>query len=126
MRVAIKHKGSFKNVEKFLKGYDSQKMSVLLERLGQIGTNALADATPIDSGATADLWWHMTTTTKYKSTIQWMNSSVDNGAPVVILLQYGHGTKSGGFVQGNDFINPAMRPVFNLIAEALWEEVTKL
>ena len=126
MRVAVKHKGSFKNLDKFLKSYDREKLISILHQLGQEGVLALASATPVDSGITSESWWYNIKMTKKSLGIEWFNDNVVDGVPLVILLQYGHATRNGGWVQGKDFINPAIRPIFDKIANALWWEVTNL
>lgn len=96
-----------------------------LERYGQMGVDALSSATPVESGATAHSWYYKITQKGGVYSIEWHNShqTVD-GTPVAILLQYGHGTGTGGYVQGRDFINPAMRPVMDKIADEVWKVVT--
>lgn len=126
MDIGVKHGGSFKSLERFLESYNRQNLLNILDRLALDGVYALASSTPIDSGITSDSWGYELITNKNSFGIQWINDSIDNGVPVVILIQYGHGTKSGGFVQGRDFINPAMQPIFDKISQTLWEEVTKL
>lgn len=126
MRVAVKQKGSFKNLEKFLKNYDRKKLIIILNQLGQEGVLALAAATPIDSGMTSESWGYNVKVTKTSLGIVWTNDNVRDGVPVVILLQYGHATRNGGYVKGIDFINPAIQPIFDKIANALWWEVTNL
>jgi len=126
MGIEVTHKGSFNNLEKFLKGYNRNKLITLLEKFGRDGVYALANSTPIDSGETASSWDYEIVITESTYGVRWVNYHMAGNTPLVLLLQYGHGTKSGGFVQGNDFINPTMRPVFDNIAQTLWEEVTKL
>ena len=126
MRVAVKQRGSFKNLDKFLKNYDREKLIMILNQLGAEGVLALASATPIDSGITSESWYYNVRVTKTSLGINWMNDNVEDGVPIVILLQYGHGTRNGGFIQGRDFINPAIQPIFDKIANALWWEVTNI
>jgi len=95
-----------------------------LERYGQEGVAALESATPVDSRKTAASWSYKVTSSKGQHSIEWTNSHVVAGTPVAILLQYGHGTGTGGYVQGRDFINPAMKPVFDKIADNVWKAVT--
>lgn len=95
-----------------------------LERMGHEGVVALAGATPVDSGVTASSWSYNVKRTRSSATITWTNSHVVGGTPLVIMLQYGHGTGTGGYVQGRDFINPAIRPVFDRIANEVWKAVT--
>jgi len=125
--VSFKHGGDFKNLEKFFKGYNTQKMISILERYGQEGIQALASATPVDSGLTASSWGYRTSVSRGSFFIMWTNNNMtSNGTPLVILLQYGHGTKNGGFVQGKEFINSAIQPVMDKIANAVWQEVRSL
>lgn len=126
MRVAVKHKGSFKNLDKFLKNYDREKLISILHQLGQEGVLALASATPVDSGITSESWGYNVKVTDRSLGIEWFNDRVEDGVPIVILLQYGHATRNGGWVQGRDFINPTIQPIFDKIANALWWEVTNL
>jgi len=126
MGVVIKHYGDFSNLDKFLRNYDRQKLIGVLNSLGQEGVNALASATPIDSGVSASSWGYEVQARKNSFSIRWTNSNVNKGIPIVILIQYGHATGSGGYVQGRDFINPAIQPIFNRISNAIWEEVNRL
>ena len=126
MRVAVKHKGSFENLDKFLKHYDRKKLILILNQLGQEGVLALTSATPVDSGITSESWGYNVKVTNKSLGIDWFNDNVEDGLPIVILLQYGHATRNGGWVQGKDFINPAIQPIFDKIANALWWEVTNL
>lgn len=122
--LSFTHRGSFKNIEKFLSKMERREMFAGLNALGQEGVHALAAATPIDSGVTASSWYYEVKTDNQGATISWHNDNVVAGTPLVILLQYGHGTGTGGYVQGRDFINPAIEPIFNRIAEEVWKVVT--
>lgn len=122
--ITFKHTGSFKNIEKFLHKASRTNILSILDKYGRQGVTALASATPTDSGLTADSWKYEVRNTKGSYSITWTNTNVVDGVPVAILLQYGHSTKNGGFVQGRDFINPAIQPIFDKIAEELWKEVT--
>ena len=97
-----------------------------LDKYGQEGVAALASATPVDSGLTASSWYYEITHTKDSSTITFLNSHVNDGVPIAIILQHGHGTGTGGWVEGRDYINPAIQPIFDKIANNAWREVTKL
>lgn len=123
--IRIKQKGDFKNTEKYLK---SKKDRIIhnLERYGEEGVQALAAATPKRSGLTASSWYYKIEYGKESSKISWHNSNIVDGYPIAVLIQYGHGTGTGGFVQGIDYINPAIQPVFERIADAAWKEVTKI
>lgn len=127
MGVVFKHRGDFNNIEKFVKNYDVRKMIAILDSYGGQGVAALAAATPKDSGLTANSWGYETDVSRSSFSIKWTNSHLTkSGTPIVILLQYGHGTKHGGIVQGQDFINPAISSIFDRIAEAVWQEVRAL
>jgi len=124
--IKFRHKGSFHNTELFLDRTKKINYRLILEKYAREGIEVLRSATPKDTGATSDSWNFEILTGKSGFTITWTNSHIEDGVPVVILLQYGHGTRSGTFVEGRDFINPAMRPLFDKIAENLWKEVTSL
>lgn len=123
--ISFESKGSFKNLEAYLSRAKRADAFHVLNKYGEIGVRALAQATPVDSGLSAESWTYSVEKKRGRYTIIWSNTNVVNGTPVVIMLQYGHGTGTGGWVQGRDFINPAMRPVFDQIADAVWREVTK-
>lgn len=120
----IRHRGSFKNIDSFLKKMERREMFEGLNSLGQEGVNALASATPVDSGITAESWYYTIEIDSQGARVSWHNDHIVAGVPLVILLQYGHGTGTGGYVQGRDFITPAIEPVFNRIAEQVWKVVT--
>jgi hypothetical protein len=124
--INIKQKGSFVNTEKFFTGTKTANFVSILEKYAHEGVSALESVTPIDSGKTASAWDYQISYTSKGAKISWTNSNTVDDVPVVILIQYGHATKSGGYVQGRDFINPAMKPIFDRIASELWKEVTKL
>lgn len=111
-------------MESFLKKSSKMDVRHILEQYGQEGVNALASATPVDSGMAARSWRYEVRQTSGGWSIVWLNSDTENGFPVVIMLQYGHGTRGGGYVQGRDFINPAIRPVFDRISSDLGKVVT--
>lgn len=122
--LSFKHRGNFNNLEKFLKKSTNMNLRSILEKYGQEGVNALASSTPVDSGLTASSWSFEIRQNGSNVSIVWTNSNINKGVPIAIILQYGHGTKNGGYVQGRDYINPAMRPVFDKIADLAWKEVT--
>ena len=99
------------------------KIDSILEKYAQQGVSALASATPVDSGATASSWGYEIARSGQGATIYWTNTNSNQGVVIAVILQYGHGTGTGGYVQGRDYINPAMRPVFDQIADAAWREV---
>lgn len=121
---SIESSGSFKNLERFLGRAAKGDMFAMLEPLAREGVYALANATPVDSGISAESWDYEIRKTGGSYSISWTNSHVVDGRPIVILLQYGHGTGTGGYVQGRDFINPAIRPIFDRIANQVWKAVT--
>lgn len=124
--IRIKHKGNFNRTEKFLTGAQKLKIRNILDRYGREGVNALASATPIDSGKTADSWDYTIEMSGGSYAIYWSNSNVNQGVSIALILQCGHGTGTGGYVQGRDYINPAIKPVFDALADAAWKEVTSL
>lgn len=124
--IGIRQHGDFSKTEDFLKSLKQQRMYDALEQYAQRGVEALASATPIDSGATANSWYYEIERTDTSVTIRFCNSNVQNGVPIAIILQYGHGTGTGGWVAGRDYINPAIQPIFDEITNKAWGEVTKL
>jgi hypothetical protein len=123
--IEVHHSGSFDNTTKFLRSIINGDIFRTLDRLGQEGVQALSAATPIDTGLAASQWDYEVIRDRGMYQINWLNRDVEGGAQVVILIQYGHGTGTGGYVQGRDFINPAMRPIFDRIANEAWEAVTR-
>lgn len=124
MFIAFRHRGNFDKTSKFLK--KNRKWTLPdLSVFGEEGVVALSAATPVDTGKTAGSWYYRIVQTEGQVSIQWLNSNVVDGVPIAVILQYGHGTGTGGYVQGRDYINPVMRPIFDKIAERAWKEVTK-
>lgn len=121
--VIVKQKGDFSKTEKFLNTISKKLYYRKLQKYAEQGVAALASATPIDSGTTANSWNYEIRQTKNSVSIYWTNSNVNKGVPIAVIIQYGHGTRNGGYVQGRDYINPAMRPIFDKIAENVWKEV---
>jgi len=122
--ISFKHHGDLKKTDTFLRRLLKQDLSTILERYAQMGVDALSAATPVDTGKTAASWGYVITRTSDTATITWTNSNVNNGVPIALILQYGHGTGTGGYVKGRDYIKPAIRPVFDELANELWKEVT--
>ena len=120
---SLNSSGDFKNTFKFFKQATSSNIKDILSTYGQQGVSALASATPIDSGEASSSWSYEVVVEKGAVSIHWTNSSMAGDTPVVILLQYGHGTGTGGYVQGRDFINPAIKPIMDSIADKVWKEV---
>lgn len=123
--IVIKSKGNFEKTDRFFKKMLRGEIMRELKKYGEEGVKALADATPKDSGKTAASWDYEVTKTRDSYTIAWTNSNINDGVPIAIILQYGHATGTGGYVEGRDYINPAIRPIFDAIAEAAWREVTE-
>ena len=124
--IRFKHKGDFEKTTYFFDRALKRKYLRKLQRYGEEGVKALADATPKDSGETAKSWSYEIKESRGRTTISWKNSHIHDGVNIAIILQYGHGTRNGGYVQGVDYINPAIAPIFNRIAEQAWNEVVKL
>lgn len=122
--ITFEHKGDFRNTDRFLKRMSKFDFANVLKSVAQKGVEALAAATPIDSGLTANSWGYEIQRSRSSFSIIWTNSHVENGFPVAIGLQYGHGTGTGGYVRGRDYINPTMKPIFEKILADLWTEVT--
>lgn len=121
--ITFHHKGDLSKTQKFLTHALKADYQKILDKYGQMGVKALADNTPMDTGTTAASWYYKIEK-KYNSIIMyWGNTNVNDGVQIAILLQYGHATGNGGYVQGSDYINPAMRPIFDKIAHDAWEEV---
>lgn len=115
--------GDFSDTERFLRGLKERKYVRSLADYGKMGVEALAMATPVDTGRTADSWKYSIDKHANGYTITWSNTNINENVNVAVLLQYGHGLVSGGYVRGIDYINPAMRPVFQKIADQAWEEM---
>lgn len=124
--ISFRQKGDFSKLTSFLERAKESVKIGDLDKYGREGVAALSSATPIDSGKTANSWSYEITNKNGSVTISFNNSNIQNGVPIAIILQYGHGTKNGGWVQGRDYINPAIQPVFDEIANNAWREVTKL
>lgn len=122
--ITFKHRGNFNNTERFFKRAQKMDFYKNLEKYARAGVAALASATPVDTGLTAASWDYEIRKEKNKVSIYWTNSNIQNGVPIAVILQYGHGTNNGGYVRGRDYINPAIQPIFDQIAESAWKEVT--
>ena len=123
--ISFIQKGNFDKTSKFLNKISKINIRNLLDKYGQLGVNALSSATPISSGETAKSWDYYLTINDKSSTITWTNSHIVDGLPIAILIQYGHGTRNGGYVEGVDFINPALKHLFDNLAEEAWKEITR-
>ena len=124
--ISFRHKGDFSKFTNFLERAKQTVCIGDLDRYGREGVAALASATPVDSGQTANSWYYEIKQGPGSVTINFNNSHFSDGVPIAIILQYGHGTGTGGWVQGRDYINPAIQPIFDKIANDAWREVTKL
>ena len=124
--VRFKHRGNFNRVERFLNRVFDREYLNVLDHYGQMGVEALSKATPVDTGLTASSWTYEIERNRDQTTISWLNTNTNQGVNIAVILQYGHGTGTGGYVQGRDYINPAMRPVFDKIANQAWREVSSL
>lgn len=129
MRILFNQKGDFKNIEKYLKKAINlkQKYRSILEKYGQRGVSALTAATPVDTGTTAACWdYEIIQNDDYSVSLCFNNYNINKGVNIAIILQYGHATRNGTWVEGRDYINPALRPIFDKMADEVWEEVVRL
>lgn len=126
MKVNFEVKGSFNRFEQFLTRHlrVQPMIRVILHKYGRLGVEALRDATPKESGLTAESWGYEIEESESSSRIIWTNSHVNQGQVIAVLLQYGHGTGTGGYVEGRDYINPAIQSIFERMADEAWKEVT--
>ena len=124
--ITFRQKGDFSKLSRYLEKVKEAAKVGILDKYGQAGVAALSSATPVESGLTAQSWYYEIEHTKSSAVIRFLNSNVNKGVPIAIMLQYGHGTGTGGWVEGRDYINPAIQPIFDNIAEDAWKEVTKL
>lgn len=123
--IKLSSTGDFKHSRRFLKNITKKQFFKNLSYYGQKGVDALSKATPVDTGKTAASWGYKITEEEGKVTIAWTNSNVVNGIPIAIIIQYGHATGNGGWVEGRDYINPALQPIFDGILRDVWKEVTR-
>lgn len=123
--ISIKQRGDFKKTEQFLKKSLGRNYLSVLEKYAIQGVSALSAATPVKTGLTASSWGYEIIQNKGSISIVWKNSNVQNGVNIALILQYGHGTRNGGYVKGINYINPALKPIFDKMADAAWKEVTK-
>lgn len=122
----VKTNGDFSKTTRFLERAKKAIKISDLDKYGREGVNALKSMTPINTGNTANSWYYTIENSNGKIIISFNNSNIQNGVPIAVILQYGHGTGTGGYVQGRDYINPALRPIFDSIATNAWKEVTRL
>lgn len=124
--ISIRQKGDFARLTRYLEKAKKGASLRDLDKYGREGVQALSSATPVSTGLTANSWYYKIERTKDSASITFCNSNIQNGIPIAIILQYGHGTRHGGWVQGRDYINPALQPVFDRLANDAWKEVTKV
>lgn len=122
--ITLTSKGDFRRTEAFLKKMSRRDIFKVLSKYGQEGVAALSSATPVESGLAASSWSYEVENNRRSASISWLNHDIERGFPVAIMLQFGYGTGTGGYVQGRDYINPAIKPIFDKIAESVWREVT--
>lgn len=124
--IKFRHKGDFSKLTRYLEKAKERSYLAYLDKYGREGVRALQSVTPVDSGLTANSWYYKIEESKGSVSIVFLNSNIQNGVPIAIILQYGHGTRNGGWVEGRDYINPAIQPLFDRITNEAWREVTKL
>lgn len=123
--ITFRHKGDFSKLSSFLERMKEPAKLGMLDRYGKEGVAALSAATPIESGKTASSWNYEIVRENGSVSLRFTNSNINEGVPIAIILQYGHGTRNGGWVQGRDYINPAIQPIFDRLADEAWKEVMK-
>lgn len=123
--ISFRQKGDFSKLTRFLERAKEAVHLGDLDKYGREGVAALASATPVDSGKTATSWYYEIENKKGQVSIKFNNSNIQNGVPIAIIIQYGHATGTGGWVEGRDYINPSIRPIFDEILNKTWREVTK-
>lgn len=124
--IRFRQKGDFSKATKYLEKAKKAAGMKDLSKYGKAGVAALSSATPVDSGLTASSWYYEIKNQNGRISIDFCNSNINDGVPIAIILQFGHGTGTGGWVQGRDYINPAIQPIFDNIADEAWREVTEL
>lgn len=123
--IKITQTGDFNKTTQYLDRLSKENLGSVLDKYGSLGVSALANATPVESGRTAESWYYTIESRRGYYSIRWHNNNVNEGIPIAVLIQYGHGTRNGGYVQGIDYIMPAIRPIFDRIAADAWREVTQ-
>lgn len=124
--ISFRHKGDFSKLSQYLEKVKSVIRMDIFNKYGKKGVDALSAATPVDSGKTASSWHYKIEESAGATVISFHNSNINKGVPIALLIQYGHGTRNGGYVQGRDYINPALRPIFDQLADSAWKEVTNI
>lgn len=123
--IKFEHKGDWSKTTSFFEKAKNIVRLGNLDKYGREGVAALESATPVDTGLTAKSWKYEINRTRGSVSINFLNTNIQNGVPIALILQYGHGTRNGGWVEGRDYINPTIRPIFDRLANEMWEEVTK-
>lgn len=124
--ISFRQKGDFSKLNRYFERVKEAAKIGVLDKYGQAGVSALSSATPVESGKTAGSWYYEIKRQNGSVSIEFLNSNINKGVPIAVILQFGHGTGTGGWVQGRDYINPAIQPIFDKIAEDAWKEVTKI
>lgn len=124
--ITFKHKGDFSKTTRYFDKIKQIKLNKILAKYGQAGIEALASSTPVDTGLTASSWYYEIVNDNGRVSINFCNSNINDGVPIAVILQYGHGTRNGGWVVGRDYINPIVQPIFDKIVNEAWKEVTKV
>lgn len=124
--IGFKQKGDFSKITKSLQNMKIEKIVEILKSYGDEGVRALSTATPVDSGKTAASWYSKVEVNPTCAKLIFCNANVNKGVNIAVILQYGHGTGTGGWVEGRDYINPAIQPIFDKIVKNAWGEVTRL
>ena len=124
--ISFRQKGDFSKLNRYFERVKETAKIGVLDKYGRAGVSALSSATPIDTGKTAASWYYEIKRQNGSVSLEFFNSNVNKGVPIAIVLQYGHGTGTGGWVEGRDYINPAIQPIFDKLAKEAWEEVTKI
>ena len=123
--IRFEQKGNFSKLDRYLKRVNKTVDNLDLEEFGKRGVEALSSTTPVNTGLASKSWYYKIIKNKDSITITFNNSDIENGVPIAIILQYGHATKNGGWVEGRDYINPAIQPIFDELAKNAWKEVTR-
>jgi hypothetical protein len=124
--ISFRQKGDFSKLNRYFERVKETAKIGVLDKYGRAGVSALSSATPIDTGKTAASWYYEIKRQNGSVSLEFFNSNINKGVPIAIVLQYGHGTGTGGWVEGRDYINPAIQPIFDQLAKEAWEEVTKI
>ena len=124
--ISFRQKGDFSKLNRYLERVKESAKIGVLDKYGREGVAALASATPVETGKTASSWYYEIKRQNGSVSLEFKNSNIKDGVPIAVILQYGHGTGTGGWVQGRDYSNPAIQPIFDKIADSAWKEVTKI